>query len=1026
MRFFALVLTLLCVVSANAYAVEVNSATAIRSPNDWAVEDRESYLDASKSLQTLDALKAWVQDHGSNTFIKAAIVNTRDLKPKEYRTIRERNAYYDYISFLIEGQNFVPVGNREVKFFHAAASVTVRLELGVTESTAFRFIEDHFPAVARFFGITPEAVKLVSDINGELFPKNMRIIRDLVFNWQVPLDPRAVSPHEPMPTLDFDLAMVEFEQLTVQAFINRNAVPNRVLSDVNRMMGYGLSLNLVKQVRPWLTAAGFKPLDFANYRWRVAVGRALVFLFHKKDSTEYLNYMKAHPPENRDRPALYSGLLSPSAQTTDAAGDFTILGSWKTREGALRHVSELRKRFLGIDVAVYPPYGKDRYWTVASSSFASEAVASELRLSARRMRVARDAYVLRRRAVDPLGAPVLPEPASIQLRNVPSLLDVASKDKVPESAASIVTVFQSPDETLARARLRELEDRYGSLKLDLFQLKESGNFAVGLATYATAQRVDEALAVARHIGIPQSDISVSAIVDPQNLERVAVTRSIQTTWSRVADCYKTGSVTVEALHACSGFWATPATLTRCVLESDCRLLNSQALPTDELVDSFLRQQGLKRTDELKLLPGAVPVVRDGQVLAGQIQNCRNQAQGDQGIFTTCMMEAAGDRTASAALRCQQSGGSRNEVLACVAAASGQPDLKKISECTKGDKPDILAVSKCLAGPAQAAEIDRLSSCLQAVNSQGGALAQCAANALPPAERAMVNCLVQNSQTPIGAAACALPSSPEKQLALKAFACSQKTDDTAQVAACVAGLVDNGAGQVTQCVAAGGSKAAVMSCMLSTRPELRQAAKILTCATGGTDAASLIANCADGVVDPKVTKIASCVAQNSSDAAAMAGCAAASFVPKELGPAVGCASQSTGGADFALCMAGPQMNAEWRIAAECAVQSGGVAPAFAACAAGRLTIREFTKCLSGRVGKDCFGENNTIVSAFRTVAHDLESCATGGACLGPNNDLVKVGHAVEEAFADAGHALERLGDDFRRSDPGRIICGIFGC
>lgn len=1026
MRISKLFLTFLFgLFAGKALAIEVESASTIKSPSDWTVEDREVYLGASRSLRTVDELRNWIRDHNDNTFVKAANENTRTLKPAEYRSIRERNAYYDYISFLIEAQNFVPVGNRDVKFFHAAASVTIRLELGITESILVRNLEENFPSVARHFGITVEAVRLVSDINAELFPKNMRIIRDLVFNWQVPLDPRAVSPHEPMATLDFDLAMVEFEQSNVQAFINRKAVPNGVLSDVNEMMSWGLSLNLVKQVRPWLNAAGFKSLDFASYRWRVAVGRALVFLFHKKNSSDYVAYMKAHPPEYRDRPELYSGLLSPSSQTTSTLGEFTILGSWKTKEGAQRHASELRQQFLSIDVAVYPPYGKDTYWTVVSASFAPAKVADELRTTARRLRVASDAYVLKRRAIDPLGAAVLPEPAVVQIANTPSLLNATFKDKVPESAASTVTIFQSVDQSLVEARLRELRERYQALKLDLFQFKESGQYAVGLATYATSQQVEQALTIARHIGIPQSDISVSTVINPQNLERVGVTRSLQTTWSRVTDCYKSGSVTVEALHTCSGLWATPATLTRCILESDCRLLDSQTLPATE-IENFLKRQGLKLSDQLKLMPDAVPVVRDGQVLASQIQNCRNQAQGDQGIFTACMMQAAGDTRAAAALKCRQDAKTRNDVLSCVASASGQPDLEKISICAAGDKPDIVYVSRCLANPAQAAEIDKVSACLQAASSQESAIARCAASALPPSERATVNCLVQASQDPLSAASCALPPSPQKDLALKALSCAQKSEDAAQTAACVAGLVDDGAGQIAQCVTRGGDKAAIMACMLSTRPEFQRAAKILNCVGGGTDAASLIARCTDGVVDPKVAQIASCVVQNSSDGAAIAACAASSYVPKELGPVVGCAAQSTGGADFALCMAGPKMNAEWRIAAECAVESGGVPPAFAACTAGRLTLREFTKCLTGQIGKDCFGENNTIVSAYRTVAHDLASCATGGACLGPNNDLVKVGHAVENAVADIGHALEQLGDAFRRGDVGRTICNWFGC
>ncbi len=82
-----------------------------------------------------------------------------------------------------------------------------------------------------------------------------------------------------------------------------------------------------------------------------------------------------------------------------------------------------------------------------------------------------------------------------------------------------------------------------------------------------------------------------------------------------------------------------------------------------------------------------------------------------------------------------------------------------------------------------------------------------------------------------------------------------------------------------------------------------------------------------------------------------------------------------------------MNEEWRIAAECAVQSGGAPPAFAACAAGRLTVRELTKCFTGQIGKDCFGDNNSIVVFYRNAFNDLLNGP------GKNNEIVKAVDAV---------------------------------
>lgn len=1002
-----------------AHAGEVDSNGAITSESDWTADDRVAYVAASRSL-TLEELKSWVRSNPNNTFIKSAVYNTKTLNSGQYRTIRERNAYYDYISFIIEGQEFAPPANRDVKFFHATTSVTIQLELGLAESTFLDVVESSFPISARKFGVTSDSLKLISDVNAELFPKNMRIVRDLIFNWQTPLDPRAVSPYDPLSPLDFDLAMVEFEQSNVQAFIDRTAVPNSVLSDVTRMIKSSFSLGLTKQVAPWLGAAGYTTTNFADYRWRVAEGRALVFKFHGKSVDDYVSYMIANPPELRSRKELYSGLMSPQTQTRDSAGSFTILGSWKTKSGAERQVNELRKRFLGIDVVVYPPYGKDKYWTVVSSSFASAQVAGELRREARRLRVSRDAYVLRRAAIDNYGVVFQPDPGSLGLGHAPNLLYAASQDSVPEAASGMVTIFEDADLTRAEKRLSELRSLYPDLSLELVQFKAEGIYGVEFASFATSAQVEQALAIARRIAIPAEAIKVRSITDPLQFEVVGVSRSVQTTWTRVKDCYKSGSVTVEALHACSGYWATPSTLTRCILDSDCRLLDDQTLPTSEQVETFLHNQGLTLGDQIQISDAAIPISKDASVLVRQIQDCRNQAQGDESAFITCMAESVPDASAAAAFKCEQKSHDRDELLTCIADASGHPVLAELTRCTNGDKPDVVAVSRCLVGPAQAAIIDQTSACLESATSQSSALTGCAAALLPPAEKAIMDCLVRSSGDPSGAVGCAIGSSSDKQSAIVALKCAEKSSDGNAVAGCLAGVVDNGAGKVVECVARGGDRAAIIQCMLSDRPEMQRAAKIFSCVSDGTDAASLIAGCADGVVDPRAAQVAACIAQNSSDAEALAGCAASTFVPKELGPVVGCAAQSTGGADFALCMAGPKMNAEWRIAAECAVESGGVPPTFAACTAGRLTIREFTKCLTGSIGKDCFGPNNTIVSAYGTVFHDLEHG------LGPNNELVKAGRALEHVVADVGQAAGDLMDSYHRSDVGKALCRVGIC
>jgi hypothetical protein len=81
-----------------------------------------------------------------------------------------------------------------------------------------------------------------------------------------------------------------------------------------------------------------------------------------------------------------------------------------------------------------------------------------------------------------------------------------------------------------------------------------------------------------------------------------------------------------------------------------------------------------------------------------------------------------------------------------------------------------------------------------------------------------------------------------------------------------------------------------------------------------------------------------------------------------------------------------MNEEWRIASECAVETGGNPIGFAGCAAGRLTIRELTKCFTSG---DCFGPNNTVTKTLTNAFNDI----THGP--GPNNEIVKAIKAIDD-------------------------------
>ncbi|CRI56775.1 hypothetical protein [Pseudomonas sp. CCOS 191] len=223
---------------------------------------------------------------------------------------------------------------------------------------------------------------------------------------------------------------------------------------------------------------------------------------------------------------------------------------------------------------------------------------------------------------------------------------------------------------------------------------------------------------------------------------------------------------------------------------------------------------------------------------------------------------------------------------------------------------------------------------------------------------------------------------------------------------------------------------VLACL----PEQSEGVKTARCiATSKSDAERL--SCLHDAIpmDPTAKKTLACAIAANGDTQATATCAIGEIIPGDLGKALSCGTTSTGAVDFALCVAGPQMNAELRMAAECAASTGGEPISFASCTAGRLTVAELTKCMSGKIGQEggCFGPNNTIVKTLNNAIHDL----THG--LGDGNDLVKgyrelqeIGNKLVEPLVDLGRTVGRVLDDIvdgaKRGDVGRTLCNWFGC
>ena len=197
-------------------------------------------------------------------------------------------------------------------------------------------------------------------------------------------------------------------------------------------------------------------------------------------------------------------------------------------------------------------------------------------------------------------------------------------------------------------------------------------------------------------------------------------------------------------------------------------------------------------------------------------------------------------------------------------------------------------------------------------------------------------------------------------------------DSSKLAECAAARVGGTAGAVTQCMAAqpSNTRDPLGASVQSIRAWQEHRRYIIACSKPAMLAARLLD--AQMVYSIEDLVVQSRVSRASGDRA-LAACAGQALLPGEAGRLAGCATgkSSQGAGSIGICAMSPSVNEEWRIAAECAVNSGGEPISFASCTGGRLTIRELTKCIGGKIGEDCW-PNNTIRKYYENMFNDLKN------------------------------------------------------
>jgi hypothetical protein len=491
---------------------------------------------------------------------------------------------------------------------------------------------------------------------------------------------------------------------------------------------------------------------------------------------------------------------------------------------------------------------------------------------------------------------------------------------------------------------------------------------------------------------------------------------------------------VQAMARCKSA-ASPETFASCVLPGD-----------------------IQKQLSLCVAPGASPIESARCILtaandsrAQQILSCLDPGTPSGVDLRKCPQGDVIYRQSSAVQECLSRATESNQRIDCV-TSSLNIDAKNVSQCLiEGQSTSPMSAVACLGNSYLVAKYARAMDCL---SNSGNDPINCTASLLGANDAPLAQCLI-SAADPSARITCVASANSDIRLANQIIACVN--GDAASLLSCLQPQLNEKAAPFANCVSAqgnslstcmsqvgkplmiaakviscvqnaegataslscaaselGGDLPKVMSCLdradnsdvaaclFSSRPEFASAQKLYQCATAESTAASLLANCTNGVLNDQESRALSCIAQSDGESYSLIACGGGLVLTPDEARLVQCAAESDGLTSFAICEAAPMVNAEWRIAAECVVTTGGYVIATAACIGTRLTIRELVKCFSGNFGKDCYGPNNTLVKGFNNAFHDI----THGP--GESNEIVKaargIGGAMQQAVSQLGSGV----------------------
>jgi hypothetical protein len=498
---------------------------------------------------------------------------------------------------------------------------------------------------------------------------------------------------------------------------------------------------------------------------------------------------------------------------------FAVAGDYASYQEAMLGLAALRRQAPDVHVAVFPPYGEWRSWSIMAASYASRDDARYAVDYLTDQRLSTGAYL--RSVADQAGRPIrwLPEPESQRGKIVACLgQGVATIGAMAACAGAIVT-----PESLTRCLAG------GICTLDLDIVDAGTYLAARNLNFDTPLKVETGGAfspeVVRHCVDTSADAPAAMVCLATSDQGTIDTACLGKTGEAATSCLVGQHLGADAeqVYACVAAARTPAGVGRCA--------NGGASPGMERVQACVAGQTDVQAALAQCMPdladasqrafiGCVSRLRVGttppqECLASrpdwakpvQMGLCLRDAKASVGTILGCARRGGLDVSADVSA-CVTAIGNGNPA-ACAAAAAHHPVVECVSRL-RGN-PDDLWV--CLSqGDPNARQAVETFRCLSSGNQAAGLIATCGAAFLPPETRQVAGCLSRAGGAATASAACVATRYMGKEEA-RLVNCAANAQGYVSFGLCAVGTGMNQEWRMTaECVAAGGAPPVVAGCV----------------------------------------------------------------------------------------------------------------------------------------------------------------------------------------------------------------------